>query len=171
MTVHDSGLSRRTLLKAGAAFAIGVYIAPNNGPARAQAAPDPKAVNIAPNTFLVIGADDTVTVLSKHIEMGQGPFTGMATLVAEELDADWAQMRADLMQLPVETLTASDASATGAAVLAAVTAGIYTHVAAAVAALKLRPEVIEPDAGKAAVYDESYRRYREVFAALEPAWH
>jgi isoquinoline 1-oxidoreductase beta subunit len=95
MTVHDSGLSRRTLLKAGAAFAIGVYIAPNNGPARAQAAPDPKAVNIAPNTFLVIGADDTVTVLSKHIEMGQGPFTGMATLVAEELDADWAQMRAD----------------------------------------------------------------------------
>lgn len=95
MTVHDSGLSRRSLLKAGAAFAIGVYIAPPGGPSRAQAAPDPKAVNIAPNTFLVIDTDDTVTVLCKHIEMGQGPFTGMATLVAEELDADWAQMRAD----------------------------------------------------------------------------
>jgi isoquinoline 1-oxidoreductase beta subunit len=34
-------------------------------------------------------------VLCKHIEFGQGPFTGMATLVAEELDADWSQMRAD----------------------------------------------------------------------------
>ncbi len=35
-----------------------------------------------------------MTILSKHIEFGQGPFTGLATLVAEELDADWTQMRA-----------------------------------------------------------------------------
>jgi isoquinoline 1-oxidoreductase beta subunit len=34
-------------------------------------------------------------VLIKHIEFGQGPFTGLATLVAEELGADWAQMRAE----------------------------------------------------------------------------
>ena len=46
------------------------------------------------NTFVKIGTDDTVTILSKHIEFGQGPFTGLATLVAEELDADWSQMRA-----------------------------------------------------------------------------
>lgn len=89
-----STLSRRALLQGGAAFVIGVYLAPT-GKAFAQAAPDPKSVNIAPNTFLMIGRDNTVTVLSKHIEMGQGPFTGMATLVAEELDADWSQMRAD----------------------------------------------------------------------------
>lgn len=82
----------------------------------------------------------------------------------------WAQMRADLMQLPVETLTASDASATGAAVLAAVTAAIYPDIAAAVAALELRPETVAPDTANAAVYDDAYRRYREVFAALEPAW-
>ena len=41
-----------------------------------------------------IAPDDTVTVLIKHIEFGQGPYTGLATLVAEELDADWSQMRA-----------------------------------------------------------------------------
>ena len=41
-----------------------------------------------------IAPDDTVTVLIKHIEFGQGPFTGLSTLVAEELDADWSQMRA-----------------------------------------------------------------------------
>src|SRR5437868_2482085 len=87
-------LSRRSLLKAGAGLALGVYIA-RNGPAVAQDNAAAKSVNIAPNTFLVIGPDDTVTVLCKHIEFGQGPFTGMATLVAEELDADWSQMRAD----------------------------------------------------------------------------
>ncbi|SNR41917.1 xanthine dehydrogenase family protein molybdopterin-binding subunit [Paracoccus sediminis] len=49
----------------------------------------------APNAFVRIGTDDLVTVTIKHIEMGQGPYTGLATLVAEELDADWAQMRAE----------------------------------------------------------------------------
>jgi isoquinoline 1-oxidoreductase beta subunit len=43
--------------------------------------------------FLRIDADNTVTILSKHFEMGQGITTGLATLVAEELEADWAQMR------------------------------------------------------------------------------
>ncbi len=91
---HASALSRRSLLKAGAGLAIGVYIA-KNGKAYAQGAPAAAQVNITPNTFLIIKPDNTVTVLCKHIEMGQGPFTGMATLVAEELDADWSQMRAD----------------------------------------------------------------------------
>ncbi|KIZ40804.1 MULTISPECIES: xanthine dehydrogenase family protein molybdopterin-binding subunit [Rhodopseudomonas] len=105
MTIHDrtilgdgaqaATLSRRSLLKAGAGLAIGVYIASRGGPAVAQNQPAPPSVNIAPNTFLIIGRDNTVTVLSKHIEFGQGPFTGMATLVAEELDADWSQMRAE----------------------------------------------------------------------------
>jgi isoquinoline 1-oxidoreductase beta subunit len=52
-------------------------------------------VIFAPNAFIRVGTDDLVTVLIKHIEFGQGPFTGLATLVAEELDADWAQMRAE----------------------------------------------------------------------------
>ena len=46
-----------------------------------------------PNVFLRIDADNTVTILSKHFEMGQGITTGLATLVAEELEADWSQMR------------------------------------------------------------------------------
>ena len=43
----------------------------------------------------MIAPDNTVTVLSAHMDMGQGIYTGLATLVAEELDADWAQMRVD----------------------------------------------------------------------------
>ena len=61
---------------------------------RAACRPDGDAA-FAPNAFVRIGTDDTVTVLVKHIEIGQGPFTGLATLVAEEMDADWSQMRAE----------------------------------------------------------------------------
>lgn len=93
MTVHDTTLSRRSLLKAGAGLVIGAYVA-RADKLFAQAAAPPK-VNIAPNTFLVIKPDNTVTVLCKGLEFGQGPFTGAATLVAEELDADWSQMRAE----------------------------------------------------------------------------
>lgn len=46
-----------------------------------------------PNVFIKIGLDNTVTLISKHFEMGQGVTTGLATLVAEELGADWSAMR------------------------------------------------------------------------------
>lgn len=49
--------------------------------------------NFDPNVFLRIGADNSVTIISKHFEMGQGVTTGLATLIAEELDADWSAMR------------------------------------------------------------------------------
>lgn len=44
------------------------------------------------NPFVKIAPDGTVTVVIKHFEMGQGTTTGLATLVAEELDADWTQV-------------------------------------------------------------------------------
>ena len=46
-----------------------------------------------PNAFVKIGPDGIVTVIVKHLEMGQGTHTGLPTLVAEELDADWSQIR------------------------------------------------------------------------------
>ena len=46
-----------------------------------------------PNAFMRIAPDSTVTVISKHIEFGQGPYTGIATMLADELDADWAQIK------------------------------------------------------------------------------
>src|SRR3546814_16024890 len=51
--------------------------------------------SFAPNAFIRVAPDNTDTVLIKHIEMGQGTFTGLATLVAEEMDADWRQIRAE----------------------------------------------------------------------------
>jgi isoquinoline 1-oxidoreductase subunit beta len=43
-------------------------------------------------TWLKIGADDTVTIYSPHIDFGQGSQTALAQMVAEELDADWAKI-------------------------------------------------------------------------------
>ena len=60
----------------------------------AEGAP-PAAPQPPPNAYVLIAPDGMVTVLSAHMDGGQGIYTGIATLVAEELDADWAQMRVE----------------------------------------------------------------------------
>lgn len=47
----------------------------------------------APNAFVRVGSDDSVTILLAHSEMGQGIWTSLPMLVAEELDADWSTIR------------------------------------------------------------------------------
>ena len=49
--------------------------------------------DFVPNAFIRIGADDIVTVIVNHSEMGQGAYTSIPMLVAEELDADWSRVR------------------------------------------------------------------------------
>ncbi|MGF1624296.1 MAG: molybdopterin cofactor-binding domain-containing protein [Alphaproteobacteria bacterium] len=93
MGIQDMRISRRSALKGAAGLVIGMTL-PAGAGRLAQAAGGAPAA-FAPNAFVRIGADGIVTVLCKHLEMGQGPFTGMATLVAEELDADWAQIRVE----------------------------------------------------------------------------
>ncbi len=84
-------LSRRRFLASTAGFTLALVLPTPF--ARAQGAPPD--LPATPNAFIRVGADDTVTVIIKHLEMGQGPYTGLATLVAEEMDADWSQMRAE----------------------------------------------------------------------------
>jgi len=92
MSALDTPITRRTAVQGIAGLVIGLYLP--RGLRLASAAPT-TAPPFAPNAFVRIGTDNTVTVLIKHIEFGQGPFTGLSTLVAEELDADWSQMRAE----------------------------------------------------------------------------
>jgi isoquinoline 1-oxidoreductase beta subunit len=47
------------------------------------------------NAWLVVGSDDTVTIRVAQSEMGEGVFTSMPMLVAEELECDWTQVRAE----------------------------------------------------------------------------
>jgi isoquinoline 1-oxidoreductase subunit beta len=91
--ITNVSLSRRMFVGGATGTLLLATRLPLTGHAFAQDAPAADVVT-EPEAFLRIAPDDTVTVLVKHIEFGQGPNTGLATLVAEELDADWAQMRA-----------------------------------------------------------------------------
>jgi isoquinoline 1-oxidoreductase subunit beta len=87
--------SRRDFLKASGALLLGVHLPAalaQSGPGKTVSAAAAKPFE--PNAFVRISTDNTVTVVVKHLEMGQGTYTGLPTLVAEELDADWAQIRA-----------------------------------------------------------------------------
>ncbi|MFM1886487.1 MAG: hypothetical protein RL026_1644 [Pseudomonadota bacterium] len=83
-------LSRRSVLKAGAGLTLALM---GGSLITACAKKDP--FTFKANAFLNIGNDGKVTVICRYAEMGQGSFTGIATLVAEELDADWAQVQVE----------------------------------------------------------------------------
>jgi isoquinoline 1-oxidoreductase beta subunit len=87
-------LSRRRFFKTsafvGGGLVLGVYL-PGIRPA-AEAAEPPQAT-FSPNAFVRIGADESVTVIVNHSEMGQGAYTTVPMLVAEELEADWTNVR------------------------------------------------------------------------------
>ncbi len=83
----------------------------------------------------------------------------------------WRQIKADVTGLPVRVPVSVETTATGAAILAAVGSGLYGSVADAVGRfVALRDEVHEPDVTTRDRYDESYARYRAVYAALRPVF-
>ncbi len=96
MRPQAGGVSRRSFLKtgavAGSGLVLGFFIAESNKFARAADAKKPDA----PNAFLRIAPDNSVTVMVNRLEFGQGVQTSLPMLIAEELDADWSQMRGEL---------------------------------------------------------------------------
>jgi xylulokinase len=83
----------------------------------------------------------------------------------------WRQIKADVTGLPIRVPTSVETTATGAAILAAVAAGVHAGVPEATEAfVSFRPEEHEPDPEAKAAYDEAYRLYREVYAALKPVF-
>lgn len=84
--------SRRSFLKitAGGTAGLMLGVSFTATSASAQSAAIDSAMEL--NAFVSITPDNVVKVLIKHLEMGQGVYTGLATCVAEELDADWSQV-------------------------------------------------------------------------------
>ena len=93
----DAGLSRRGFIKAGAVATSGLVLGFFMPGANkfANAAAGPKATH-APNAFLRIAPDNSITVMVNRLEFGQGVHTALPMLMAEELDADWSQVRGEL---------------------------------------------------------------------------
>src|ERR1700723_2494817 len=91
-----ASVSRRRFLATGASattgLVVGFYAPKSNGFFATMLAKNREDV-FSPNAFLQVAPDNTVTIVSKHQEAGQGIYTGLATIIAEELDADWFQVR------------------------------------------------------------------------------
>ncbi|CAN7185530.1 xanthine dehydrogenase family protein molybdopterin-binding subunit [Phenylobacterium sp. LjRoot219] len=93
LPVKPAGLSRREALRVGATLAGGALLV-GCSPADVLSLGAPNEVG-AFGPFLKIAPDGWVTVVSKHIEFGQGSGAGLAAIVAEELDADWTKVRVE----------------------------------------------------------------------------
>ena len=74
----------------------------------------PTSALVKPNAFIRIGADETVTIIVNHSEMGEGVYTSLSMLVAEELEADWSKIRVEAAPVdPVYNHTAFGMQMTG----------------------------------------------------------
>ncbi len=89
----SAALQRRAFLAATGVFTLGWTVP--GGVLRAQSVAGPKAAELG--IWVVIQPDDIVVVRIARSEMGQGTLTGLAQLVAEELEADWSHVRAELV--------------------------------------------------------------------------
>lgn len=95
-------ISRRTFIKTTALVVGGLVIAFNIPQAKRFLLPGAKDTAgtdagklPAPNAFLRIGTDNTITVMLAHSEMGQSIWTTLPMLIAEELDADWSKIKVE----------------------------------------------------------------------------
>jgi isoquinoline 1-oxidoreductase subunit beta len=90
--LSTSGLSRRRFLQAGAAAGGGLVLSLSlpfaNGDAQAAGAD-----GFAPNAFIRIGSDGQIVLTMPYVEMGQGTYTSIPMLIAEELEVDLKQVR------------------------------------------------------------------------------
>jgi isoquinoline 1-oxidoreductase subunit beta len=89
--VSANALSRRNFLRAGAGVGGGLMLSLNlpfaNGGVEAAAG------GFAPNAFIRIGADGQIVLTMPYVEMGQGTYTSIPMLIAEELEVDLNQVR------------------------------------------------------------------------------
>src|SRR5437660_5918942 len=81
--------SRREFIQTSASLVLSFYLPPRSAAARAPTG----AADFAPNAWLRVGSDGIVTLTVDKSEMGQGSQTGLAMILAEELEADWSKVR------------------------------------------------------------------------------
>ncbi|MEA2907261.1 MAG: isoquinoline 1-oxidoreductase subunit beta, partial [Alphaproteobacteria bacterium] len=85
-------INRRDFLggtAAGLTFALTLAASGKFGIGEADAAEGPLVANI----WVTIAPDDTITILSPAAELGQGSYTALPVILAEELDADWSKVK------------------------------------------------------------------------------
>src|SRR2546430_11207393 len=87
MSAH-ARITRREFVQTGAGLVVAFYLPPRL--VRGALPPD---APFAPNAWVRVGGDGIVTLTVDKSEMGQGSQTGLAMILAEELEADWSTVR------------------------------------------------------------------------------
>jgi len=82
----------------------------------------------------------------------------------------WVQMFADILEMDVETIEVKELGALGAAMTAAVAAGLYPDLAAAARAMVKVSRVYHPDPALSEIYRRKYRDFKAVADAMTPVW-
>ena len=80
----------------------------------------------------------------------------------------WLQIKADVLQKPVQTVQVEEAACLGAAILGAVTAGVYPTIASAVSQMVRYRDVLRPDSTHCQVYQQRYEDYVALYNLLTP---
>jgi isoquinoline 1-oxidoreductase subunit beta len=88
---QTSSLSRRGFIRliGGTAFVFSFYVPSRRSSQAAERA------NFAPNAFIRIDQQGNVTLVMPQVEMGQGTYTSISMILAEELDVDWGRVRTE----------------------------------------------------------------------------
>ena len=95
----STGFDRRTFLTAGVAAGViggGLVLGIRYANQRESAGAAASGRTLAPNAFVRVAPDDTVTIVVGKAEMGQGVYTGLAMVLAEELDVDHKRVVVEL---------------------------------------------------------------------------
>jgi isoquinoline 1-oxidoreductase subunit beta len=92
---NHSAVSRRGFLKVWAAVTGGLFVSLHlDWPALAQQAPKPQVY--PPDAFVHVRPDGKIVIQVNRLEFGQGVQTSLPMLLADEMDADWSQVVAEL---------------------------------------------------------------------------
>ena len=102
-TAHNA--SRRQFIQTSAVVGSGLFtggllvgcaMMPDRGPMAGALPPSATAAGAMPNAWVKVGTDNAVTIICARAEMGQGTFTSMPMLVAEELEVDITKVRVEM---------------------------------------------------------------------------
>ena len=88
----DNQLSRRAFIRGAAVLSFGIALTPGRLVRAAARGP------FSPSALLRIDTDDHATIIMPHADLGGGIYTGLAQILAEELDADWTTIRTEHLE-------------------------------------------------------------------------
>ena len=82
----------------------------------------------------------------------------------------WSQMFADIIQLPIEISSSTELGTKGAAMCAGVSVDVFADLEDAAKVFSKVIKTYEPNLKKRKIYDQKYKRYKQVIKTLSPLW-